>query len=224
MNINEAAVWIKNLFSPDPEANFPEKMEAIGKMLESETTASVLTKHDLIRTAQWLSEYIQKRTRTGDRIPQECVTCIHEQVCEMVWDEKGGTCSFWKPVAENTTTDTSTDRSTGKECPEECRDCTHCETCGRVFENKGGPCPYREQGKNEPTATAQDILNLATAYAVIQRNKSLGGGYELSKVYRGGILNALEKTTGKYCEQFAENKGGQPTNEKAGCFEAGGTF
>lgn len=100
----------------------------------------------------------------------------------MVWDDKGGPCHFRKPVVGNTTTDSSTNRSTD------------------------GPCQYSEQGKNKPTATDQDILNLATAYAVIQRNKSLGGGYELSKVYRGGILNALEKTTGKYCEQFAENK------------------
>lgn len=180
MSVNEAAVWIKNLFTPDPEANFPEKMEAIGNMLKSESTAYMLAKHDLIRTAQWLSKYIQKRTRTGDRIPQECVTCIHEQVCEMVWDIKEGPCAFWKPVAKNTTTDTSTEKSTG------------------------GPCPYRGQSKNAPNATAQDILNLATAYAVIQRNKSLGGGYELGKTYRCGILDALEETTGKYRKQLKE--------------------
>lgn len=187
MSVNEAAVWIKNLFTPDPGANFPEKMEAIRKMLESETTASVLTKHDLIRTAQWLSEYIQKRTRTGDRIPQECVKCIHEQVCEMVWDEKGEPCAFWEPVAENTTTDTSTRRSTD------------------------GPCPCREQGENEPTVTTQDILNLATAFAVIQRNKSLGNGWVIGEKYREGILDALEKITAKYSDQL---KGDKETTEK----------
>lgn len=47
MSVNEAAVWIKNLFTPNPEANFPEKTVAIRKMLQSETTASVLSKHDL---------------------------------------------------------------------------------------------------------------------------------------------------------------------------------
>lgn len=182
MSVNEAAVWIKNLFTPDPEANFPEKTVAIRKMLESETTASVLTKHDLIRTAQWLSNYIQKRTRTGDRIPQECVTCIHEQVCEMVWDEKGGPCSFWKPVAKNTTTDTSTEKSTG------------------------GPCPCREQGENEPTATTKDILNLAIAYAVVQKNKKVGNGYQINDRYHERILDALEEIIGKYRDQFKGNK------------------
>lgn len=197
MTLNEAVTWIKNLFSPDLEANFPEKMEAIRKMLESESTAYILTKHDLIKTAQWLSKYIQKRTRTGDRIPQECVTCIHEQVCEMVWDEKGGTCAFWKPVAENTTTDTSTERSTD------------------------GPCPCREQDKNAPDATAQDILNLATAYAVVQKNKNIGNGWKISDSYYEGILDALKKTTEKYCAQLKKDKK-ETDSEKDRCFETGG--
>lgn len=106
------------------------------------------------------------------------------------------------------------ERSTGGMCPDECRDCTHCETCGHVFENKGGPCPYREQGKNEQTATAQDILNLATAYAVVQKNKKTGNGYQINDRYYEGILDALEKTTGKYCEQFAgeQEKRGKDAN------------
>lgn len=108
------------------------------------------------------------------------------------------------------------ERSTGGMCPDECRDCTHCETCGHVFENKGGPCPYREQGKNEQTDTAQDILNLATAYAVVQKNKKTGNGYQINDRYYEGILDALEKTTGKYCEQFAGEQGKRGKDANSG--------
>lgn len=47
-------------------------------------------------------------------------------------------------------------------------------------------------------ATSQDVLNLAQAFDVIQRNKKLGGGYVISENTRIGILDAMEETIKKY--------------------------
>lgn len=210
METNETVLWIKNLFSPDPEANIAEKMKAIQKALELEAINS-FTKADLRDMVKWLWEYIHRNMSPENMLPDECATCIHSHVCEMIWAEKGEPCAFREHVAENTTTDTTTDTSTGRKCPDECRDCTHCETCGRVFENKGGPCPYREQGENEPTATTKDILNLAIAYAVVQKNKKVGNGYQINDKYYERILDALEEIIGKYRDQL---KGDKETTSK----------
>ncbi len=53
--------------------------------------------------------------------------------------------------------------------------------------------------------TSNDILNLASAYATIQKNSKLENGYVLSGCYRTDILNNLELATRLYQKQLKES-------------------